>query len=356
MLTRRSLLHGLSATTMLVGCGVSWRSVAEASLTRGLAALWAMQGPDGAFRSTVYGLLGQGWSLTPFALLSALRTGRVLDLDGAGRALGWMAHGTRDGALGLADGVPDYPCYATAMALECHVRIRPSGWKEAAGAHAKWLRSLQLTRASGWADHPAQGGFRMGSNDVPRPPHPGHVDLSMTRRVVEALMAAGMPASDPAVTEAVDFARRCRTPLGGFEYTATDSALNKGPTVGDPGYGSATADGVLLLYAAGRRYELERSVLRLRQQHRRDLNPGVEAGKVPVFATAMRGYYRASAARVFALRDGPVGWQRALAASIVAEQFPDGSWKNQDGAQKEDEPIIATGFALVALAAALASD
>ena len=355
MLTRRSLLHGLSAAALVSGCGKSWRSVAQGALTRGLTGLWGLQAADGGFHSSVYGLLKPGWSLTPFALLCALRAGRAVDAEGAGRALGWMAHGTREGALGLSGDVPDYPCYAAAMALECHARLRPSGWKPIVEDYAAWLRGLQLTRAGGWADHAAQGGFRMGSRDAPTPPNPGHVDLSMTRRVVEALRAADLPTSDPAIVEAVDFARRCRTPLGGFEYTATDSALNKGPADGDAGYGSATADGVLLLYAAGRRYEIERSIVRLRSQHRLDLNPGVERGKVPVFARAMRGYYRAAGARVFAIGGGPDRWQSDLVAAIVDEQRPDGTWSNPDSAQKEDEPIIATGFALVALGAALSS-
>ena len=72
------------------------------------------------------------------------------------------------------------------------------------------------------------------------------------------------------------------------------------------------------------------------------------------FAEAMRGYYRAGAARCFARR-GPAGWQQPLAMAIVAEQHEDGSFRSTSGLQKEDDPIIATGFALQALAVALES-
>ncbi len=73
------------------------------------------------------------------------------------------------------------------------------------------------------------------------------------------------------------------------------------------------------------------------------------------FAEAMRGYYRAGAARCFARRGGPPGWRQPLATAIVAEQHEDGSFRGTNGLQKEDDPIIATAFAVQALAAALES-
>ena len=73
------------------------------------------------------------------------------------------------------------------------------------------------------------------------------------------------------------------------------------------------------------------------------------------FAEAMRGYYRAGAARCFARSGGPAGWRQGLTAAIVAEQREDGSVRNENALQKEDDPIIGTGFAVQALAAALAS-
>ncbi len=72
------------------------------------------------------------------------------------------------------------------------------------------------------------------------------------------------------------------------------------------------------------------------------------------FAEAMRGYYRAGAARCFARWGGPEDWRSRLAMAIVTEQHPDGSFRATNGLQKEDDPIVATGFAVQALAAALA--
>ena len=70
------------------------------------------------------------------------------------------------------------------------------------------------------------------------------------------------------------------------------------------------------------------------------------------FATAMRGYYRAGAAAVFQRYGGPAGWQAALTEAVYAEQRPDGSWQNESPLQKENDPIVATAFAIQALVAA----
>lgn len=354
--TRRALLVGACAAAVVPsGCGGGWRSGAREALTRGAAALWSLQGPDGAFRSTRYGLFAEGWSLTPFALLALLRSGEAAPIDRLSRGLGWIAHGTRDGRLGLASLTPDYPCYATALALHVWSIVRPPDGEALRTELDRGLRSFQLRATDGWAGHAAEGGFRMGSSDVPQPPHPGHVDLSMTRRAVEALVAAGAAPTDPALVEAAGFAVRCGTPEGGFVYTATETALNKGRRDGaDPAYGSATADGLLTLLATGASGErVDRGLAALRAMHRVDENPRVGDGPLRPYGPAMRGYYRSAAGRVFRRAGGPDGWERALVEAVLAEQRADGTWSNDAPEQKEDDPVIATGFALEALAAAI---
>lgn len=354
--TRRALLIGACAAAVAPsGCGGGWRSGARAALARGAGALISLQGDDGAFRSARYGLFGEGWSLTPFALLALVRSGEPVPAARLSKGLGWIAHGTRDGRLGLASLTPDYPCYATALALHVLSIVRPPDGEALRTELAGGLRSFQLRSTDGWAGHAAEGGFRMGSTDVPAPPHPGHVDLSMTRRAAEALVAAGAPAGDPALAGAARFAVRCGTPDGAFVYTATETALNKGRRDGaDPGYGSATADGVLTLLASGREPErLAAGVAALRRMHRTDQNPRVGDGPFQPYGPAMRGYYRSAAARVFRRLGGPEGWERAMVRAVEDEQLPDGTWSNEAPEQKEDEPILATAFAVEALAAAL---
>lgn len=354
MLSRRAVvLGGLSAIAVApLGCGGGWRSKTRAGLEKGADALWKLQSDDGAFRSVRYGLLREGWSLTPFALLALTRTGLPLPSDRASKALGWIAHGTRDGVLGLGTSAPDYPCYATAMGLHCLSKLHPPDSDSLIDELRRGLLGFQLTEADGWTDHPGCGAFRMGSADRPKPPHSGHVDLSMTRRAVEALVASGLSKDHPALAEAVGFAERCRTPEGAFVYTATETALNKGRRDGaDRGYGTATADGILLRHAAGQ--PIDRGKTALVAMHRVDENPRVGDGPMRPYAAAMRGYYRAAAGRVFAGVGGPSGWERGLASAVLAEQLPDGTWANERTEQKEDEPVVATAFALEALSAAL---
>lgn len=381
-MTRRRFLEAAAATGLLClpGCGVRGRVEAhldadldpgeeagahadDASLARARDWLWSAQGSDGRFRSATYGLLATGQSLTPFALDSLLSgapapPGREAAVASAIAAMTEMRPAS--GALGFSGPAPDYPCYATGLLLSCLGAARPDGWQALAAPSILWLRGQQFRAADGWAGHPAQGGWGMGSLEVRRPPNVGHVDLSMTRRVAEGLRAVGVPATDPALVEARDFALRCQSPDGSFVYSPVELALNKGLRAADGsprGYGSATSDGLLCLGAAGRAGSepFERGLEWLRESHRPDRNPGVVGGPMEPFAEAMRGYYRAGAARCFARWGGPAGWRRGLAVAIAAEQREDGSVRNESALQKEDEPIIGTGFAVQALAAVLAS-
>ena len=44
-------------------------------------------------------------------------------------------------------------------------------------------------------------------------------------------------------------------------------------------------------------------------------------------------------------------WPEALADALIERQRPDGSWANPLTGQREDDPLVSTSFALVALAA-----
>jgi hypothetical protein len=307
---------------------------------RGQAWLLAQADAHGRFASTTHGLTASGQSLTPFVLGSLPRA-----LWPVG-SVEWMIGQLDGGALGLRSAAVDYPVYATSMLLA----LMPGDAR--VSACVPWLRSQQYLL--GWEGHPAHGGFGIGARRMPPPPHAGHVDLSMTRRVIEGLVAAGVPLDDPALIAARDFVARCR--MGpGFVYSPADDTINKGerPDGRSAAYGSATADGLRATVALGLAPE-QASLLFLRSIHRTDRNPGVpETGPYAVYAKAMRGYYRAAAAEVFRAHGGPDGWQDALIAAIFAEQRSDGSWVNERSEQKEDDPLIATSLALRALSDAL---
>ena len=344
--------------------GDDWRAPAEASLARGAAWLWTQQRQNGAFPSSTYGLLRDGQSLTPFSLLALLQVHPdVLEfpIDRAQRALFKMIQMTTpEGALGFfSNAASDYPSYSTAMMLTCLGILKPREWAEAAGLPVRWLRSQQFRAASGWEGHPAQGGWGFGSATPRTPPAAGHVDLSMTRAVLEGLRSVGIPRDDPALVEARDFVARCQAADGSFFYSPVELGLNKAgvDASGNPrGYGTATTDGLLALLALGAdgsRDAVDAARSWLHEHHRVDRNPGLDGGPMEVFADAMRGYYRAGAAECFLLTGGPPGWRAELSRAVAAEQREDGSWHNPNPLQKEDDPIVATGFAVRALAATL---
>ena len=327
MLSRRVFLAGTAA---LAAC--SARDPAAEAIRRGAAFLWSQR--DGIFKSKTYGLMGTGASLTPFVALALPDDPRLVDvLAGLDPLL------DADGALGLSGPAADYPVYATSLAISAWRRVKPPGWETRVQKASAWLSAQQFRE--GWEGHPAHGGFPMGSKLRPTPPNPGHVDLSMTRRAIEAL------ADDPAVRgPARAFVERCRAAGGGFVYSPVETALNKGPA----GYGSASCDGALALLALGETPD----IAYLRAIHRVDENPGLRGGPMEGFAPAMKGYYRAASAEVFARLGGPDGWRPALVDAVLAEQRDDGSWANPSDLQKEDDPLLATSFALMALRAAMA--
>jgi hypothetical protein len=45
-------------------------------------------------------------------------------------------------------------------------------------------------------------------------------------------------------------------------------------------------------------------------------------------------------------------WPRALTGAVIAKQRPDGSWANPVTDLREDDPLLATSFAMAGLAAA----
>ncbi len=320
------------------------------AIERGLRWLNGQQSPDGRFPSTTYGLLKTGQSTTPFVVTSVLQLpAKLRDEAVLEKALRSLMGLQKAGALGFAMPAPDYPTYSTALALSAWSALPQEATEVAAATALSWLLEQQYGPA--WAGHPAEGGWGMGQLVPPSPPHAGHVDLSMTRRVLQALRAAKTAPAHEAFVRARAFVERCRAGAG-FVYSPVDLALNKGGCEGSclP-YGSATADGILASEVLG--LDVAEPLAWLRSNHRLDANPGIGPGPLQGFATAMRGLYRDGSATVFALLGGPEGWREAMVDSVLAEQRPDGSWANDSGLQKEDDPLIATSFALSALAQAV---
>lgn len=332
----------LLAAAAAAGCS---RQKDTGPLRRAAEYLWSQQGEDGGFHSTTYGLLRSGQSLTPFVLDALLDIPETLLPAPAGAvdlALAFLRKNTNaDGALGLMDlAADDYPNYATAMAVSVFVKARRQGWERDIAPMVAQLRKQQFSEENGWKPgDPPYGGWGMGG-PIHRPPDAGHVDLSMGRFVLEALRATGAAASDPAMTRALVYLDRSQNPDGGFYFSTVNLETNKAGEANGRGasYGTATADGVLALLAAGvsdSDARVTRARQWLRDHHRPDKAPGFDVQPYTAWGSGLRFYYGGTI--VFAMPGLPV---------LLPPQRKDGSFWNSNNLVKEDDPLIATGFAV----------
>jgi hypothetical protein len=334
----------LLATLGAAACGRRDNS----ALGRAVRWLWSQQSTDGGWHSKTYGLLRSGQSLTPFVLDALLSTQSPFMLDqllsipqqasNLDRAFEFLKRNTNaDGSLGLSDSAaPDYPNYATGLAVRVAARLKRDA--------SKWiacLRAQQFTEENGWTrSDPAYGAWGMGG-ERRRPPEAGHVDLAMTRYVLEGLSAAGISAPDPAIAKSLVYLDRCQNPDGGFFFSTVNLDTNKAGDVSGKyrSYGTTTCDGLLALRAAGiaaNDPRIARAKEWLKKNHLEERAPGFDIEPARMgWSDGLRFYYAAAITR--AMPELPV---------ILPSQRADGSFANGNNLVKEDDPLLATAFAV----------
>ena len=332
------------------------------SLRRAARYLWSRQANDGAWHSNHYGLLRSGQSLTPFVLDALLQVPPSVyppEREKVVQAVSFMLHNVdADGALGRADpSLPDYPNYATAFALKSLVRVELPNRLINTAPMVDYLRGQQFTEQNGWHPHDAPyGAWGMGG-DVRTPPNAGHVDLSMTRNVLQALAVMGVPPDDPAMKKARVYVERCHNYDtanvgrldGGFYFSTVVLDANKAGEDGDGfrSYGTATADGILSLLALGygpTDKRVQAAARWLTAHHRSDGATGFEGEAYRRWPQGLRYYY--GAASTEALRRLGSGHKPSIREALLPLQQPDGGWSNAEDLVKEDDPLIATPFAV----------
>ena len=355
------------------------------AIGRGAAFLRARQDRDGAWRSEVYGAFKRGDALTPLALRA------LLGLPAPERASAEEAvHRGLDYLVALAPGgdsssPPLFAVYTAAQAVET---LSGSSDRKHRAARDAWVAELegrQLTADLGWSeDEPPFGGWGY-SSAVPRKPPPGalqppllEANVSATAFALEGLRAAGLRPDSPACRHALKFLERMQNFAdppsifddGGFHFIDDDPVRNKAGVAGTDAegrvrfhsYGSTTADGLrgLLLCGLPSDHPRVRAALAwLADQFSATEHPGAFAPRLSADRDGLYYYWAASAARVLSLAGAgteltsagrpPVAWAEDLARELVARQNADGSWSNQIVTMREDEPIIATSMALLAL-------
>ncbi|MGC3972109.1 MAG: hypothetical protein QM775_33655 [Pirellulales bacterium] len=273
--------------------------------------LWSKLGDDHAWHSEQYAQLRGGKALTSLIFL-AIVDGQMTPpasepeprYKSRQRILAQIRSSVAaDGSVGNDDPeLPEYPNYATSLALQCLVLAGDPQDKQLIERMTKYLVDQQYCEATGFGpEHVCYGGWGFGGVR-PVGGSPGHMDIGHTRHVLQALRAAGH--DDPQTyARAERFLRLLqkhpsetrrqprpdgspeqragsvsdRSPLGpdapqdpqppydgGFYFSPVVLAANKGGTVEHAGqkyfasYATATCDGVLALLACGVPQEDER--------------------------------------------------------------------------------------------------
>jgi squalene-hopene/tetraprenyl-beta-curcumene cyclase len=353
--------------------------LAQMAISRGRAWLLDHQQKDGVWRSDVYSAFRDGTSLTPLVLLALRESAPPAGEDEfLSRGRDQLAAMVRpDGSIDPGrDGI-NYPVYTAALA----VRVL-SGSPKHKSARDTWLAELrrrQLDEANGWSPNdPAYGGWGY-CHALPLKPKTGEFvppllesNLSATVYALDALHAAGVPADDPAYRKALSFVVHCQnwredkrtaSDDGGFFFIDGDAARNKaGPVSNDVNgrerfrsYGSTTADGYRVLRLCGLPADHPR-VVAARDWLRKNFDGATHAGDYPRERAADKDavyfYYAWSMSQILddiAPADAKA-WATGLTKGIIGRQHENGSWSNPCKAVREDDPILATAFAVGALA------
>jgi len=151
---------------------------------------------------------------------------------------------------------------------------------------------------------------------------------------------------------------------GGFFFTPrVDDPLNKAGILRTSStqpaarsYGTATADGLIALAACGLNSKdprVEAAMSWLERNKSLDEVPGIAAKEQPKSSShhGLKFYYFCSLSRGTRLfPDGAFSKQRQEMANLLIDlQQSDGAWINDSNAMREDDPLIATPFAITAL-------
>jgi hypothetical protein len=225
------------------------------------------------------------------------------------------------------------------------------------------LLQAQVTEGRGFAkDSPDYGGWDLLGVDDATGITTGS-NVSVTLYALEAIADDDDKAAVAARELGLAWLTRAQkaTADGGFPFTADAVSLNNKAQWRDAehrqprSYGTCTADGLQALLHCGERDSSESvgAAVRWLTEHKAvEVVPGFEDLPAELgWRDGLRYYYAQSLARVLRRLPTAVAEERAekLAAWLLKAQVA-GAWKSESARMREDDPLIATSFALTALA------
>jgi len=339
----------------------------------GVAYLMAQQAEDGAWHSETYGSMKEGAAITSLILYSLAQlppeyiAPHRKEIE---RAFGFLSKGiAKTGYVCNPDGTIDLPTYGSALTLTSASRL---GYDLTPAVRKKLLDYLvgaQLTETREFEPtNPHYGGWDLtGAQKVIG--QTSGTNVSLVRYVLEAFREVG--GDDPAVAKSITLARKwiggCQNfpgGDGGFFYTPEAKLQGNKAQVVDGGapeevrarsYGSATVDGIGCLLHLGADRTDERLAAGLRWLEERPSVaqvPGFESFEESIgWEQGLRFYYYSGLAGV--LPELPAEKadtiRKQIRERLIADQRKDGSWQNESTRMREDDPLLCTAMALIAL-------
>jgi squalene-hopene/tetraprenyl-beta-curcumene cyclase len=259
--------------------------------------------------------------------------------------------------------------YVTCINVLALVSAKRDSYKAVVADATKFLRRLQWDEGEGKTkDDDFYGGAGYDSKSRP--------DLSNTQFFLDALTAAGIPKDDPAFKKALTFVSRCQNLKGEhndrkwadkiddgtFIYSAAGGGQTKtqdkpNADGGLPGYGSMTYAGIKSLIYCGVSKDDERvkkALEWIQKNYTLDANPGMPRERAE---WGLYYYYHTMAKCLAVLELDKVkdaagkehDWRADLTAALAKRQREDGSWRSETRHWMEDDPLIVTGYGLMAL-------
>jgi prenyltransferase beta subunit len=340
----------------------------ESAVARGLAWLLKQQAADGGWHSQAYGQLKGGAAVTTLVLdtLSQLPAETIKTNSVAiDRGFAFLRAGfTKRRTIASPDGSLDFPTYGSALFLTAVTRLdrRSNEIQEQAKLARRYLFGAQLLEPRGFAsDHPSFGGWDFLGADDAQGITTG-TNVSVVAHVLEAFAVDESAAADKARSAAKGWLLRCQQADGGFAFTPEPMSLNNKAEFADEArskprsYGTATCDGVRGLLAFGLTVDdanVKRAITWLSKNPAIEVVPGFEALPAETdWRRGLRFYYYYGLAKILPqlpAADRP-GRQQGMERILLKEQQPDGRWQNESDRMRENDPLIATSFAVSTLA------
>ena len=257
--------------------------------------------------------------------------------------------------------------YNTSIAVIALAALENPAYKPVLESAKKFILSCQLDEETGYKpdEHPrAYGGFSYGS--IKR------ADLSNGGFSMEALHDLGLEKDSPAWKNAVLFIKRSQDNdetndaaemkggenTGGFVYYPGKSEFgtftNKAGKALPKPYGNMTYMAVKSLIYAGVKKDdpaMQAAFKWIKNNYAADHQPGAN-GSVGYFyyANVMAKAFTAAGVKELELADGKkVNWAKDLAGQLLKLQKADGSFANEAPRWMENDPVLATSYALDAL-------